>query len=147
MIMCAERVVAQCFDHTAILDGAAGAVIDHSPQLQFQRLQAGYANLNGFQLRLGDVVDSGTRLVGTVGHAEKIADRLDREAKLARVADEGKAVLRGSVVEPLVARAAVGFGEKSDLFVEADGRHLDASYPSQPADGQATPYRTAPCCI
>ena len=130
------RVIAQHFDHVAIGDPAPGAVVHHSFQFGFQGLQPGDPAFDDQKLGTGDSVNLGAGLIGAVGQAQKVADRLQRETKLAGVADEGEPVLCGAGIKPLVAGGALGTRQKADLLVITDGRHLDPGSASKFSDGQ-----------
>lgn len=61
-----------------------------------------------------------------VAEVEQLADRIERETELPRMADEGQSVKLCIVVAPLPAFGPAGFGHESDLFVVPDGLHLCA---------------------
>ena len=88
------------------------------------------------KLRARDSVGCDARLFGIVREAEKVTDRLEREAEVPCVADERKPFQRLASVEPLVAGAAPGLGQKPDLFVVADGRNLHSGLRPEFSDGQ-----------
>jgi len=129
-------MVAQHLDHPAIGNLAARALHDHPLQFGLQRRQPREAALHLGKLRARDGVGCDARLFGIVREAEKVTDRLEREAEVPCVADEGKPLQRLASVEPLVAGAAPGLGQKPDLFVVADGRNLHSGLPSEFSDGQ-----------
>ena len=129
-------MVAQHLDHPAIGDLPACALHDHAFEFGFQRGQPRKAAFNLGQLRPGDGIGGGAGLIRIVRQAEKIADRFEREAQIARMPDEGQPFQRLAAVEPLVARAAFGFGQEADLLVVADRRHLHPGRLAQFSDGQ-----------
>jgi hypothetical protein len=129
-------VVAQNLDHAAVGDTPARAVINHAPKFQLQRLHPGNPPLDRIQLRARDRIDLGTGLVGAVRKTQKVADRLKREAKVAGVADKGKAILRRARVKALVPGGALGRGKKADLLVIADRGNLHSGGRAKFSDGQ-----------
>ena len=87
-------MIAQDFYHPAALDRAASALIDHAVQFGLQGFEPRDAGLNRLGRGLCHIVHGGAGLVGSVRHARKLADRAQRKARLARLADEGGAALR-----------------------------------------------------
>ena len=129
-------MVAQNLDHPAISDPPARALHNHAFQFGLERRQPREAAFYLCQLRLGDGIGGSAGLVGIVGQAEKIADRFQREAKIAGVPDEGQPFQRLAAVEPLVSGAAFSFGQDADLLVIPDGRHLHPGLRSEFPYGQ-----------
>lgn len=78
------------------------------------------------------------RHVRPVGHARVLADRLDREAEVAGVADEAETIDVRLRVETLVALRAVGPRREADPPVGADGLDLAAGRPRRVADGEGS---------
>ena len=92
MIGEAFLVIAQHFEDTAIGHPVGMAFADHALQLAPQCLEPGETRLDLRQLPARDRVDLGAGALGAVGKIEQFADRLQREAELPRVADEGQPV-------------------------------------------------------
>lgn len=136
MIGCAKRMVTQNFDDPAIGNLAARTLHDHALEFGFQRGQARKATFDFDQLRPSDGISGGTGLVGIVRQAQEIPDRLEREAQIARMPNEGEPFHRLAAIKPLVARAAFGFGKEADLLVIADRRNLHSGGFAQFSDGQ-----------
>ena len=130
----AEVVVAQHLDDAAVGDLAAPAVRQHALQLRLQGLQPRNAVLDRLELGLGNRVD---RLAGPfrlVGKAEELADRVERKAQLARVADESHALHMRILVEPLVPLRTHRRGQDADLLVVPDRLDLAARLTGDMAD-------------
>ena len=108
----AETVVAQNLDHPAVGDGAVGALRDHPLEFRFERPEARDSCADGGKLGSGDGIGGGAGLVGPVRQAEKVADRLEREAEVAGMADEGQAVERRPGIEPLLPALRSGAGRR-----------------------------------
>ena len=101
--------------------------MNHAFQFRAQRLQAGHALLHLFELATRDGISLITGPVGMVAEVEQLADRIERETELPRMADEGQSVELCIVVAPLSAFGPARFGHESDLFVVPDGLHFCAS--------------------
>lgn len=121
----AIAVIAKRLDHSAIGDGPLRALVDHPFQLYLQRRQPRDPCLDRGQLLPGDGIGSRAGLVGPIGQAQQVADRFQREAEIAGMTDEGQPCKRRPIIEALVARAALGFGQQADLLVIADRRQFD----------------------
>ena len=137
MVICrTQRMVAQDLDDMTIGNPPARALHDHTFKLGLQRGQARKAAFNLGQLRLRDGIGCRARLIGSVRQTEKVPDRFQREAQIARMPDEGEPFHRLAAIEPLIARAAFGFGKKANLLVIADRRNLHPGGLAQFSDGQ-----------
>ena len=97
------RVAAKAFDHPAIRHASACTLRDHTFQFGFQRHQPRNPPFNRGQLHLGDAVHRSTGLIGTIRHRQQVADRVERKAKVAGVADERQPVACRGGVKPLIA--------------------------------------------
>ncbi len=62
-----------------------------------------------WKLFLGDGIDLRTGPVGRIRKVQQLSDRLQREAELAGMADEGEAVQFGIAIPPLAAFGPAGF--------------------------------------
>src|SRR5262245_2853868 len=108
------RVIGEHLDHAATRDRAflarAGALAapDHALELRAQRFEARDLALDVFEMRLGDAVGARARLLGPVAERQQLADRVEREAELARMADEREALQMLRVVNALIAGRARG---------------------------------------
>ena len=125
MVRGAKRMVTEYLDDPAVGDPAARALHHHAFKLGLEGCQPRKAIFDFEKLCLCDGICGGAGLIRVVGKAEKVADRLEREPQVARVPDEGKPVECLGPIEPLIAGAALGLGQKADLLVVADRRHLD----------------------
>lgn len=103
----AERVIAEHFNHSAVGNRAPGALHDHALKLRLERCEPRDALLHGRELSARNGISCGTGLVGVVREAQKVADRLKREAQLAGVADEGQPLLGAASIKALVSGAAL----------------------------------------
>lgn len=124
IVMQAKLVIAQNADYAAIRDPAMGALDDHALKLGLQGLQPADTGIDGDKLTPGDLIGGGAGDVRSVGKAQQFADRLQRKAQVAGMADEGQPLLRFLPVKPLISDAALGVGQQADLLVIADGRHF-----------------------
>ena len=88
MVLRAVRMVAEHLNDPAVGDGSLRTLGDHPVQLRFQRRQTRDARLHCGKLVLRDDVGGCAGLVGPVGEAEQVADRLERKSEIARVANE-----------------------------------------------------------
>ena len=120
-------MVPQHLKHLAISRPPAAAFVNHAFQFRAQRLQAGHALLHLFELATRDGISLITGPVGMVAEVEQLADRIERETELSRMADEGQPVELCIVVAPLPAFGPARFGHEPNLFVVPDGLHLRAS--------------------
>lgn len=136
MVVGTKRVIAQHFDDPTVGNFPARALQNHAFKLGLQRGQARKAAFNLGQLRLRDGISGGAGLIGSVRQTEKVPDRFQREAQIARMPDEGETFHRLAAIEPLVARTAFSFGQEADLLVVADRRNLHPGGLAQFSDGQ-----------
>lgn len=136
MVVGTKRVIAQYFDDPAVRNAPTRALNDHTFKFGLQSGQARKAAFNLGQLRLRDGIGGGARLIGSVRQTEKVPDRFQREAQIARMPDEGEPFHRLAAIEPLVARAALGLGKQADLLIIADRGNLHPSGLAQFSDGQ-----------
>lgn len=125
MVRGAKRMVPQHLDDPAVGDLAARALHHHAFKLGLEGRQPREAAFDFDKLRPRNGICGCAGLIGVVREAEKVADRLECEPQVARVPDEGKPVECLRAIEPLIAGAALGLGQKADLLVVADRRHLD----------------------
>ncbi len=130
----AERMVVQHLDDAAVLDTPAGALIEHAVQFALERPEPGDSLLDLREARTGDGIGRGTGLTGTFGKTEQVPDRADREAEVARVADEAQPLEVGPAIAPLVAAGTARCVDQPDLFIVADRRNLHPAAPRQLAD-------------
>ena len=110
-----ERMIVQLLDDTAVLDAAAGALIEHAVQLGLECAQPSDALLHLGKAGARDGIGRGAGLAGAFGETEEIADRWNCEAEVARVADEAQPVEVGLAIAPLVAAGAAGCRDQADL--------------------------------
>lgn len=122
----ALSVISENFDHTAVGDAAVGALFDHALEFEPQRPKMFDTSIDFRELFARDRVGGFTGLIGSIGEAEEVADRFEREAELARVADERQSADVRSAVKPLVPAGTLGSSEQPDLLVVADRLHLAA---------------------
>ena len=85
-------MVPQHLKHLAISRPPAAAFVNHAFQFRAQRLQAGHALLHLFELATRDGISLVAGPVGMVAEVEQLADRIERETELPRVADEGQSI-------------------------------------------------------
>ena len=130
----AQVMVAQNLDHPAFGHGAMRAMGHHLFQLATQGLQLRNAPVHRVQLSPGNTVGCRAGLVRVILQRQQIADRLERKAKVARMADEGQPRQRGRRVQPLVAVAARGRAQEADLLIVPDGRNFDPRRLTQLSD-------------
>ncbi len=123
----ALTVVGEHFDDAAGRDATVTASLDHRLQFCLERAQAADPLLDIRKARLGDAVGRRARLVRVVLKEQQGSDRFDLESQLAGVSDECEATQVARVVVTSVAVAARRRGQKTDLFVIADGRDFDAA--------------------
>lgn len=83
-----------------------------------------------------DAIGLVTGLLGRGTHRQKLADIVNIEAQLARMADEVEAVHLIGPVTALPALSAGRLGQKADLLIEADGGHFDGGALRQLTDRQ-----------
>ncbi len=136
MIVGAEVVVGERPDNVAVADLVGMAMAGDALQLGFQLAQPGDLAPHGGKLLGGDAIGVVTGALGMLAELYQCADRVDGEAEVAGVADEGEAVALLAGIAPLVALRALGMGEQPHLFVIADGGNLDARFPGKIADRQ-----------
>jgi hypothetical protein len=84
----------------------------------------------------GDMVGGRTRGGRVVRKREQFADRIQREAQFAGMADEGQPVAMALAIDPLIAGGARRCRQQADLFVIADGLDLGAGLARQGSDGK-----------
>jgi hypothetical protein len=103
------------------------AIVQHVPQLRAEKRQLGDAALDALQMPKDDPIGRFAGQLRFGAQAHELADGLDVEAELPRMADEAEAghVLRS--VAPLAAFRARRDREEADLLVIADGGdfHVD----------------------
>ena len=136
MVVGTKRVIAQHFDDPAVRNAPTRALNDHTFKFGLQSGQACKAAFNLGQLRFRDSVGGSAGLIRFVRQTEEIADRFQCEAEVSRMPDESEPFHRLAAIEPLVARAAFGFGQEADLLVIADRRNLHSCGLAQFSDGQ-----------
>lgn len=71
-------------------------------------------------VRGGDSVDLRARRGAVIGQLQQLADLIEREAEIARPANEGKPVKVRLFVDAIVAAVSGGCGNKPFLLVETD---------------------------
>jgi len=123
--------------HDVAVTGLVGmAVRFDARQFLFQTFQPGDALADRGEMRGRDTV----RLVmghgGVLAQADQFANRLERQAEIAGMADEGQPVEFGAGVAALVAGGTFRRVDQAHLLVIADGRHLDAGASRHFADGE-----------
>src|SRR5690606_24250077 len=126
MIMAAEIVIAQDFNHPAIGDCATGTLRDHALKFGLKRLKAGDPCPDRAKLSFRNGIGGFTGTVRIIRQAEEFADRFERKAEIPRVPNEGQPRLHGTAVKTLVSGAALWLWQQTDLLVIADRWHFDA---------------------
>lgn len=129
-------MIAKHLDNPAIGNPSARALVNHTFQLGLQRRQSCQSAFDFGQLRPGYGICGGAGLVGVVQETKEVANRLDREAQIACMPDEGQPFDSLAIVEPLMSRAALGLWQEADLLVVADGRHLHAGLRPELSNGE-----------
>jgi hypothetical protein len=128
------RVVRERLDNAAVAHAASSTLLDHPLELGLEYREAGEPLFDLRELAPRELIDGIARLLRTIRQAEQLADRLEREAELAAVPDEGQAVGVPLVVTALVASRARRLRHEPDLLVVADRLHLAASCPRKVAN-------------
>lgn len=132
--MQALRVIAQHLDHPASFDPPAFALLDHSAQLNLERLQAGDPAFHLAQLGLRDPVGVLAGLVGGIRQAQQLADSIQRKAELPAVPDECQALHVSRPIAALVACRSGGRRHDADFLVVPDRLDLAAGLSCQASD-------------
>src|SRR3546814_10567306 len=112
-------MVGQNLDDPAVGDLAALALHDHALELPLEGLQARDPRLNKPELRAGYRIGGFAGLRRMIRQAEQLPDRVEREAELPPVSDEGQPVGVCGAIEPLVASRTLGFVHPPVLLVFA----------------------------
>lgn len=86
----AHAVVGKCTDDVAILDGMAVAMGDDAFQLVFQFPELGNFFAHIGQMFGGDAIRSFARHLPVLAERDQLADGIDVQSKIARMADEGQ---------------------------------------------------------
>ena len=102
-------MITQHLNDPTIGDPVPCALDDHAFKFGFQGCQAGHATFYFGELGLGDRVGCSAGLIGIVRQAEKVADRLERKAKLACMSNEREPFMGLVSIEALISRAALSF--------------------------------------
>src|SRR3546814_13653 len=121
-------MVGQNLDDPAVGDLAALALHDHALELPLEGLQARDPRLNKPELRAGYRIGGFAGLRRMIRQAEQLPDRVEREAELPPVSDEGQSVGVCGAIEPLVAARTLGFGQQPDLLVDRKSTRLNSSH-------------------
>ena len=95
-------MVSQNADDFAFSDDASPALTDHSFEFPFKGGKASNPGLDLSQLFLSDGVGRRAGLLGVVGQAQKLFDRLKRESEFACVPNEGQSLDVRRLVNALV---------------------------------------------
>lgn len=90
MLALAHTVVGKRADDVTILDRMAVAMGDDAFQLVFQLLQAGNLFAHMGKMLGGDAVGTFARHLPVLAERKQLADGLDIQAEIARMADEGQ---------------------------------------------------------
>ena len=91
MLVPALIVIGEHLDDAAFADLTVAAIVEHVPQLRAEELQLGDAPLDVSQVPQHDLVGRLAGLFRLRGEAQQLADRIDLEAEIARMADEAEA--------------------------------------------------------
>ena len=102
-------MVAQHLKNAAIGHPIRIAGTDHPLQFNAEGFEPHKSCLDLAKLFLGDGIDLRTGPVGRIRKVQQLSDRLQREAELAGMADEGEAVQFGIAIPPLAAFGPAGF--------------------------------------
>jgi len=133
----AVAVIGQDLDNSAFGDLAVGALMSqHAFQFGPQGLKARDPVFHGLKMAGGDFIGALARLLGRVGQRQQFPDRIQAEAQVSAVADEGQTLDVFIAVKPLVAGRAEGIGHQADLFVVAHSGDLGAGFAGQMTDGE-----------
>ena len=106
MLRLAKTVVGEGSDDVAVFYAVAVSVGDDAFQFVFQLLQAGDLFADVGKVLAGDLVGIAAGPFRMLAEGDQPADRLDRQAEIAAVADKGQPLHIGLAVAPLVAVAA-----------------------------------------
>jgi hypothetical protein len=124
MLVPALLVVRQNLNDPAFPNGPVPALLNHVPELGAQERQLGDAALDAREMPEHDLVRRLAGLIGPGTQAQELADGIDLETEIPRMPDEAEA---GHVLSPVAALApfrARWAGQKADLLIVADRRHL-----------------------
>lgn len=135
MALSAKPVIVQHLDDLAGGHPPASAFGRHPRQLCAQRLKLGDLRCNVGEVPLCDHVGFAAGTIRMIGQVEQGSDRIQVEAELTRMTNEGEAPQGDVVIEATVARRSRRRGQQPDLLVEADSRDLHAGGRGQLADG------------
>ena len=102
----AKFVIRQRLDHPALTDMAVVVHVADPRQFPFQPPEAGDSALDVGVMCCGDRMRLGATSFRVAAEFRQIADRLDRQAKIACVPDKRQPGKCGPIVSPLIAAAA-----------------------------------------
>lgn len=108
MVVGAEVVVGQRPDDVAIADLVGMAMAGDALQLRLQLAQPGDLAPHGGKLLGGDAVGVVAGALGVLAEVDQLADRVNGEAEVAGMADEGEPVALLAGIAPLVAFGTFG---------------------------------------
>lgn len=126
MFRAAVTVICQGLNNPAVADPAMPALIDHPGQFPLERLQTGYPAIDLRQVTSGDAVGPVAGSLRLRCHRKQRPDVLDLKPQFAGMPDEVEPVSLGLAVAALIAFRTRRLRQQTDLFVEADRRHLHA---------------------
>ena len=130
----AEFVVRDDLDDPALPNAPVPALQDHTGELPTQGGKASDPLIDLVEMMPGNPVGLLAGAVRLTAHVQELADRVDLEAELARMANEieaARVVLAVTALLPLRPRRG---GEEADLLVIADRRYLNLSSARQLAN-------------
>jgi hypothetical protein len=102
------------------------AAVDEIGHVSFQRAQLGQPSPDRLEMRLADIAGCGAVAVGIIREVNKLPHLLDREAEVAKAADEGQVVDGILTIAPLTTVLPSGAWQEPDILVIADGRRSSA---------------------
>src|SRR5690606_39136796 len=114
----------QRLDDPAFGDCAAAALAENAVQLAAQGLKIPDLALHLAEMLARDRVNSLTRSIALIRKSEEVAHLLDREAEIARAANEAETTEMRGRIAPVIAASALGLRQEPDALVIPDRLYL-----------------------
>lgn len=122
-----KAVIGERLDDAAVADTTMPTLVNHPSEFELKSLKSLDAVFDLAQVVSGNAVGLVARRLRLGGHGQKRTDILNFESELAGMSDEVEAADLGGAVTPLASLGPWRRREKSNLLIEADGRHLNGS--------------------